>query len=664
VADLNVQNRKAQSRSPGSLDAFARPSVRGKLMRVVLLTTATAVLIAGIAMLTRDLTVYRQYWATDVESQATVIALAVAPALAFDDHETAEAYLLALRARPRILLAALYDAHGELYASYVREGQAPPPVQAPNIAGVHISGARVDLARRVVRGSDVLGTLYLKGRYDIANRVNAYLGIFGLVMLLSMVVAYALSKRLQRIITEPLEAMSLVAREIVGRRDYSLRARKFTDDEFGLVVDAFNNMLQEVQVRALAQEQTNQQLQREIEDREAAEEAMREADRRKDEFLATLAHELRNPLAPIRHAVKLLESPEIAAQQQQWAREVIARQMQRMALMLDDLLEVSRITRGRLELRPEVVRLDSLIGTAVETARPLIDSKQQKLTLAVPTEPIALRVDPLRLSQSISNLLTNAAKYTGTNGHVSLSVSLSDAIRISVKDDGIGLASDVIPNIFQMFSQVDSAIDRAQGGLGIGLALVKGLIELHGGTVEAASSGIGHGSEFTISLPRALLVRESLASSGTEKSEPVRDRPRFSVLVADDNRDAADTLSLLLELGGYAVTVAHSGKEALQNMLQQLPDAAILDIGMPDMSGYEVARRFREESGKSDTFLLAVTGWGQQDDIARAKAAGFNEHLTKPVDPDRLEQLLRANLLKASAPSGASLANRHRPGLP
>jgi CheY-like chemotaxis protein len=233
-----------------------------------------------------------------------------------------------------------------------------------------------------------------------------------------------------------------------------------------------------------------------------------------------------------------------------------------------------------------------------------------------------------------------------------------------VKDDGIGLASDVIPNIFQMFSQVDSAIDRAQGGLGIGLALVKGLIELHDGTVEAASGGVGHGSEFTIILPRTLLFTEAVESGGTEKIEPVRRLPRFRVLVADDNRDAADTLSMLLELGGYAVTVAHSGKEALQKMLQHPPEAAILDIGMPDLSGYEVARRFREESGKNDTFLLAVTGWGQQDDIARAKAAGFNQHLTKPVDPDRLERLLRENLLNASARSDAPCTSRPAPGLP
>ena len=210
-----------------------------------------------------------------------------------------------------------------------------------------LAGAWVELAQPVVRDRETLGTLYLKGHYDIASRVYAYLGIFGLVMVLSMIVAYALSKRLQQIITAPLDATSIVAREIVDRRDYSLRARKITDDEFGLVVDAFNNMLQEVQMRALTQEETNRQLLAEIADRGAAEEAMREADRRKDEFLATLAHELRNPLAPIRHAVKLLESAKTGAQQQQWAREVIARQMQRMALMLDDLLEVSRITRGR-----------------------------------------------------------------------------------------------------------------------------------------------------------------------------------------------------------------------------------------------------------------------------------------------------------------------------
>jgi CheY-like chemotaxis protein len=312
-----------------------------------------------------------------------------------------------------------------------------------------------------------------------------------------------------------------------------------------------------------------------------------------------------------------------------------------MALMLDDLLEVSRITRGRLDLKPEIVSLDSLVNTAVETARPLIDSKEQNLTTCLPAEALHLRVDPLRLSQSISNLLTNAAKYTDARGNIALYVAeQGDSIIITVKDDGIGLAGDAIPNLFQMFSQVDSAIERAQGGLGIGLALVKGLIELHGGTVQVASAGIGHGSEFIIRLPRSLRVADpgqTLAAPGNSTLRPAR----RNVLVADDNRDAADTLGLLLEMSGYAVTVAHSGAAALEKLRQDQPDAAILDIGMPDLSGYEVARRFRESSARRDIFLLAVTGWGQQDDIARAKAAGFDEHLTKPVDPDRVEQMLR-----------------------
>jgi signal transduction histidine kinase/CheY-like chemotaxis protein len=602
-------------------------------------------------MLTRDLTVYRQSWATDVANEATVVALAIAPALEFDDHDTAEQYLGALRARPRILIAALYDEHGNLYASYVRQGEPPPPARTPRISGVQISGERVDLVQPVGRDGEAIGTLYLKAHYEIASRVYAYLGIFGLVMVLSLVVAYALSKQLQMGITEPLESISVVAREIVERRDYALRAQRFSDDEFGLVVDAFNNMLQEVQVRALAQEDTNRQLQLEIEIREAAQEAMREADRRKDEFLATLAHELRNPLAPIRHAVKLLESTETDKQQQQWAREVIARQMQRMALMLDDLLEVSRITRGRLDLKPEIVSLESLVNTAVETARPLIDSKEQNLTTCLPAEPLHLRVDPLRLSQSISNLLTNAAKYTDARGNIALYVAeQGDSIIISVKDDGIGLAGHAIPNLFQMFSQVDSALDRAQGGLGIGLALVKGLIELHGGTVAVSSAGIGHGSEFIIRLPGSLRVadaEQTRAAPGDSTPRPAR----RNVLVADDNRDAADTLGLLLEMSGYTVTVAHSGAEALEKLRQTLPDAAILDIGMPDLSGYEVARRFRESSARRDIFLLAVTGWGQQDDIARAKAAGFDEHLTKPVDPDRVEQLLRDYLTRGGPDS-------------
>jgi len=351
---------------------------------------------------------------------------------------------------------------------------------------VSAHGEHVELAQPVERNGERLGTIYLRARFDVLGRIEAYAGIFTLAGLLSMAVAFVLSKRMQKSITEPLDAIATVARAVVNGRDYSLRAAKISDDEIGMVVDAFNKMLDEVQVRT----------------RELG-----EADRRKDEFLATLAHELRNPLAPIRHAVKLMESEQVEERQRLWAREVISRQVQRMALLLDDLLDVSRITKGRLDLKVEEVDLESLIRAAVETARPLIDTKQHRLKFDLPPRPVILAVDPLRLSQSLSNLLTNAAKYTDAGGLITLTVRVSQAgVSMSVKDTGIGFEPRALPELFAMFSQVDSAIARSEGGLGIGLALVKGLIELHGGTIEGFSAGPGTGSEFTIHLPRSTIV--------------------------------------------------------------------------------------------------------------------------------------------------------------
>ena len=369
-----------------------RRSVRRRLMRLVLLTTGIAVWVAGLAMLTYDLAVYRKSWAADLSTQAAILALSSAPALEFDDRAAAERNLAALQSRRHVLVAVLYTANGKPYASYVRGGEAPAPPLARS-AFLRMSGEQVELEQPVQRGGETLGYIYLRARYDVWRRVGAYLDIFVLVTLFSLAVAFLFASGVQQGITEPLDSMAGVAREIVSRRDYSLRARKTSDDEIGVVVDAFNSMLEEVEARS---------------------QALREADRRKDEFLATLAHELRNPLAPIRHAVRLLESKDIDQRRQQWAREVISRQVQRMALLLDDLLDVSRITRGRLDLKMQSVDLESLVGAAVETARPLIDAKQHRLTVELPRQPLELRVDPLRLSQSLSNLLTNAAGL----GHV------------------------------------------------------------------------------------------------------------------------------------------------------------------------------------------------------------------------------------------------------
>ncbi|HEY0747027.1 MAG TPA: ATP-binding protein [Steroidobacteraceae bacterium] len=608
--------------------------------------TAIAVSLAGIAMLSHDLIVYRGTWASELSNQAAILGNSTASALEFDDHQVAERNLSAMRVRPRVWIAALYRADGRLYAAYTRDPLAAAPRTAPR-RGQRISGERVELSQPVTHNGEELGTIYLLARYDVIERIKAYLGIFALVMAASLAVAYVISDRFQRSITAPLQAMARVARGIVERRDYSQRASITADDEIGTVVLAFNNMLDEVEARERASaeansalEIANRALQDEIRVRQVAEAALREADRRKDEFLATLAHELRNPLAPIRHAVKLLET-KAAEEQQQWGREVIGRQVQRMALLLDDLLDVSRITRGRFDLKIEEVDLRAVVDAALEIGRPLIDAKAQHLKVILPETRLRLSADPLRLSQALSNLLTNAAKYTDENGNVTLRVELSATeLTFSVKDTGIGLEPQTIPRLFELFSQLDAAINRAEGGLGIGLALVKGLVELHGGSVEAVSAGVGLGSEFVIHLPRALVkIDESVFSPAPDRA--ARSVPtKCKVLMCDDNRDAVDSMAMVLEIAGYEVCVAYSGKRALELAQQHRPEVVILDIGMPDMTGHEVAAAIRQTPWGRAMHLIAITGWGQSDDKEKARGAGFDLHLTKPVDIDRLEELL------------------------
>jgi len=370
-----------------------------------------------------------------------------------------------------------------------------------------------------------------------------------------------------------------------------------------------------------------------------AEAALRETDRRKDEFLATLAHELRNPLAPIRQAALISRAAGITDAQKRWSHDVISRQVNHMSLLLDDLLDISRITRGTLELRTKPTELSEVIDAAVETARPSIDAKHHTFTIEKPPEPVSFVADPLRLAQVLSNLLTNAAKYTDPGGVIYLRAQCTaDAVVLTVRDTGIGIPADALDRVFQMFSQVKSSQDRSEGGLGIGLALAKGLVELHGGRIEVRSAGVGTGSEFIVQLPRhtaRLAVPEAPSDSHTEK--PMRRR----VLIADDNRDAADSLAMLLRIEGHDVTVVHDGRAAISAFAVIQPDVILLDIGMPELNGYEVARLVRQDPRGASTTLIAVTGWGQESDKARALEAGFNHHFTKPIEPERLNELLR-----------------------
>ena len=372
-----------------------------------------------------------------------------------------------------------------------------------------------------------------------------------------------------------------------------------------------------------------------------AEAALVEADARKDVFLATLSHELRNPLAPIRTAAQLLQSPELRSEELQRAQAIIVRQVTHMSALLDDLLDVSRITRGAFLLKKEYVGLQILIDDAVEAAQPLIDSRRHTLRIEPPSTPIVLEVDPVRLTQVLSNLLTNAAKYTPVGGVITVEHRFeAHRLLVSVRDNGVGLSSEMLTRVFSMFTQVEPKSIRSEGGLGIGLALAKGLVELHGGHIEARSDGLGRGSEFVIFLPRSLVSDQRTPAPHHPTAEVGNAKRR--ILIADDNRDAAESMRMLLEHAGHQVQVVHSGQEALRMVKSMDAQVAILDIGMPDMSGYELAERIRAEAWGRAVRLIAVTGWGQDEDKRRAKVAGFDYHLTKPVAPERLASLIDA----------------------
>lgn len=371
-------------------------------------------------------------------------------------------------------------------------------------------------------------------------------------------------------------------------------------------------------------------------------ETLKEADRRKNEFLATLAHELRNPLAPIRNAVELLDDSPQDSGAARMAQAMIRRQVGHMVHLIDDLLDVSRIAKGKLQLRREPVELAAIIESAVEESRPMIDAAKHRLTIVLPAERIVLDADATRLSQVFSNLLTNAAKYTDRGGEIRLCAEREDGeIVISIRDSGIGIEAGQLTRIFDMFSQAEPALARSQGGLGIGLSLVKTLVELHGGSIVAASDGPGRGSEFRVRLPVLVVAPQQTTASAAGEKKPEAS-PKQRLLVVDDNVDAAMSLSILLRRMGHDVCTAYDGLEAVQAAAAFRSDVVLLDIGLPKMNGYEAAREIRRQPGGDCVTLIALTGWGQEEDKRRAVEAGFDHHITKPVDVRALGQLLQS----------------------
>ena len=426
-------------------------------------------------------------------------------------------------------------------------------------------------------------------------------------------------------------------------------------------LEALNVILADANAELAA---ANRTLQAEIAQRVRAQEALEAADRRKDDFLAMLSHELRNPLAAIQGSIELMQKKQIDDPQLQWARDVVARQNRHLTRLIEDLLDVSRITRGKLTLQKDAVELRDVAQLAVETVRPLIDSRQHELVVELPDFPLRVEGDPVRIAQVIGNLLTNAAKYTEDGGRIQLELdrergadgNWSHAL-IRVTDNGRGISSEAMPRLFEPSTHEERLNSGAHGGLGIGLIVVRGLVEMHGGVVEARSDGLGCGSVFTVRLP--LLATEELtltvAPAHSPAPEPAGNGSALRILVVDDNQDSAISMTLLLELQGHEVHVAHAGQTALTVANDTRPDVILLDIGMPGMNGYEVARQLRAQDAFADTLLVAITGYGRASDMKQTQSAGFDHHLVKPIDYDKLQAVLSARANRSGSSSRAAI---------
>jgi signal transduction histidine kinase/ActR/RegA family two-component response regulator len=593
-----------------------RKSVRFKLLALMLATTLVALVVAVAVLVIYDSTDYYDRVVADLTTQAEILGRSSVAALAFDDRAAARENLSLLKARGSMREAAIYNEAGVLFAAYSAEGAEEPAVPAkPSFTGARVDGRSISLFHKIVESGRERGTVYLRASYELRERLLDYLNILVAVSALSLLAALVISAFLQRAITTPILNITDVAHRVMNSRDFSLRVPRTTEDETGYLVDAFNNMLAEIGRRS---------------------EALLKADRMKDQFLAMLAHELRNPLAPISNGLHLLEAatgkPEVAAQ----ARAMMMRQVKQLVRLVDDLLDVSRITTGKLVLREETVELCTVLDNAIEIARPVIDARRHRFTVEGLEPPLFLQGDATRLAQVFSNLLNNAAKYTPADGTIELRARIErDQVEVSVSDSGIGMTPETVSQVFEMFTQANTGIDREQSGLGVGLALARYLVEAHGGTIEAQSGGPGKGSRFSVRLPLAR------APEGVSKVPPPvapAATGGHRILVVDDNRDFAASLAMILRDLGNEVRVAYDGLAGLTAAEAFQPTVSFLDIGLPGIDGYELARRMR--GAGNGALLVAVTGWGQAADKARSRAAGFDHHVVKPLNPGELPSIL------------------------
>jgi signal transduction histidine kinase/ActR/RegA family two-component response regulator len=609
-------------------------SLHQQLMRASMLTTFVAVLLSAGALLAYELATYRNAWGADLRTQAELVARSMAAALELKDTKLARENLLTLKSQPRIQAAAVYGANGDLMAVHTVKPHALSARMAVDLPtwGPRFQGTTMEMTHPVEHNGRRLGTLYLKARHDVWSRLTDFAGIVLVVSALSLASAFYLFGRLRRRATAPLEKMTDVAREVIESHNWSLRAPETHYKDLGVLVNAFNRMLSECETRT-------SELEREMVTRQNVEQELRQADRHKDEFLATLAHELRNPLSPMTSAVALLRMPTASDTTRDKALVVLDRQLKHIVRLINDLLDASRMATGKLSLETKLLDVGELLATVTEGAVALADQNGIRLSLHMPLETLCVEGDSVRLTQVFSNLLSNAFRYTRRGGQVEVTLAEEGVwVRIHVKDTGIGVEPAMQERIFNLFEQADKTLARGSAGLGVGLTLSRQIIELHHGTLSMSSEGLDQGSCFTVSLPRldcGSRDDQDIEGTGVTRIRPLR------ILIADDNIDLADNFAEILRAGGHEVETVYDGEAAVRAAQAHVPDIALLDIGMPKLDGYDVARCLRANLATRGVHLVAITGWGAAEDKDTAKQAGFDHHLLKPVTPEDLERVLR-----------------------
>jgi signal transduction histidine kinase/ActR/RegA family two-component response regulator len=628
--------------------------IRRKLLLMTLGPSAAGVLLAGAGFLIWDVVELRRELAQDIRTQARIVAENSSAPLSFLDQRIARENLRVLEIRPRIEYACLYDASGGLFERFERRDSGGCPPQPPAVSA--FGWSRYDVVEPVFSANDRVGTLFISRQLsDVTDRMQyGAATMFGLLVL-AILAASSIARGMQRSISTPLLDLADTARAISSTRDYSLRAAPTARDETGVVVHAFNDMLDRIGERTAELSRANAELQREIEERRkvegeraAALERERDANRLKDEFLATLSHELRTPLNAVLGWTRVLRSARIEPATQDRALESIERNARLQARLIEDLLEISRIVTGKLRLQVRDTDLAAIVDAAVDIVQPAALAKRLQLKVDIAVRPAMTSGDPDRLQQVIWNLLSNAVKFTPDDGRITVRLLRDQGYRLIVEDTGAGIEPRFLPYVFEAFRQADGTASREHGGLGLGLAIAKQLVEAHGGTIQARSRGRNAGAVFEVFLPSVVMASaEDIARDRRVVARPADPFDpsllrNLRVLVVDDEADARVLLETTLTQYGADVLTASSVEEAFAAFERSQPDVVLSDIGMPHEDGYSLIRRLRARPAAAGGTVpaVAVTAYASSGDRAATHAAGYQAHVAKPFEPAEIARLV------------------------